>query len=283
MYKKLKRKHFYKYIEQWEPLPNQFMEDHTWRKLKKKPMHYALFNRVRFYHTLRFALKYLHSAHPVILDIGVYPGTLLCILSDLLRRYDLHPVFWGVGLSITSEFTTLMEKRYKATIKTVNLDPDNPDLKGKPYTSRILFEDNSVDMIFATEIVEHLTNPNHLLSEAHRLLKSSGVIIITTPNVSRIGSVFKLLIGRSNYDRLMLVGYSNPEDEWRPHFREYSMDELNHLLGERGFEVIDATFFSDHTEFVYKDIKQKLIDLAKAPFELIPHLRGDILIIGKKN
>ena len=30
-----------------------------------------------------------------------------------------------------------MEKRYKATIKTVNLDPDNPDLKGKPYTSSL--------------------------------------------------------------------------------------------------------------------------------------------------
>lgn len=282
MNQKLKRKDFYKLIDYYEPLRTQLMGEHSWRKFAKKPMYYALFNRARFYYTLRFALKYLTSNQPVILDLGVYPGTLLCILSELLRRNSCHPVLLGVGLSITPEFVSLMEKRCKAVIKTVNLDPDNPDLKEKSYTCKIPFDDKSIDMIFATEIVEHLTNPRYMLSEAYRVLKLSGIIIITTDNVSRIGSIFKLLIGRSNYDRLMPLGYSNLEDEWRPHFREYSTDELRTLLHETGFKVIDSTFSVDHTEFVQKNVRQKLIDLAKIPFELIPHLRGSILICAKK-
>lgn len=258
------------------------MEDQPYRKLKKKPMHYALFNRLRLYHTVQIALEYLSSNRPVILDIGVYPGTLLCILSELLPQYKCYPLLRGVGLSVTPEFVSVMQERCKAVIETVNVDPDNPDLKEKPYPCRIRFADGTVDLIFATEIIEHLTNPRCLLSEAYRLLKSSGTIVITTPNVSRIGSIFKLLIGRSNYDRLIPSGCSNPEDEWRPHFREYSMDELKTLLQETNFKVIDSIFYVDHTEFLQKDIKQKLVDLLKIPFELIPHLRGDILLSGRK-
>lgn len=107
-------------------------------------------------------------------------------------------------------------------------------------------------------------------------------MLITTPNVSRVGSVFKLLAGKTNYDRLIPPGYSNPEDEWRPHFREYSMDELITFFHKAGFKIMNSIFFVDHTEFVYKNIKQKLIDLAKVPFELIPHFRGSILVCGKK-
>jgi len=279
---KLSKKDFYKFLDQYQPLPDQSLEDRPWMKLKKKPMNCAIYWRIRFYNTLRFALKYLRSEHPLILDIGVYPGTLMCLMSDLLPRYNLNPVFCGIGLSIKPGFIELMEKRCRTKIESVNIDPDNPDLKGKPYPTRIPFEDNSVDIVFATEIIEHLTNPRYMLSEAYRVLKSSGVIVITTPNVTRIGSVFKLLIGRSINDRIMPVGYSNPDDEWRPHFREYSMGELINLLGEEGFKVVDSTIYRDHMEFAYKTIKQKFIDAAKTLFEFIPHLRGNTLIVGMK-
>jgi len=283
MRQKINRRDFYKFIDrEYKPTPRQFMENHTWRKLRKEPMHYALFDRIRFYHTIRFALRYLPPTDPVILDMGVYPGTLLYILSQLLPRYHCRPTLLGVGLSITPEFVSEIEKGCRAMIETVNLDPDNLDLKGKPYTCRIPFDTESVDFAFATEVIEHLTSPTYMLQESHRVLRKGGYMLITTPNVSRVGSIFKLLAGKTNYDRLMPPGYSDPEDEWRPHFREYSMDELIIFLHKAGFKVIDSICFSDHTEFMYKDIKQRLIDLAKVPFELIPHLRGNILVCGKK-
>lgn len=278
----ISKKDFYRFIKQYKPLPNQFMADHSWRKLKKKPMHYALFGRVRFYQTLRTALKYIHTTSPVILDIGVYPGTLLCILSDLLKRYNYSPTFYGVGLSLSQEFINNMESRTGATIKAVNIDPANTDLIDKGYPDRIPFDDDSFDMVFATEIIEHLNNPRHMLAEAQRVLKRKGVLIITTPNVSRIGSIFKLLIGRSNLDTLSPVGYSNAADEWRPHFREYSMGELISLLEEARFKIAGSKYFIEKTEFIEKSIMQKLIDFAKTFFEIIPFYRGSILIVAEK-
>lgn len=112
MHQKISKRDFYKFIhKEYEPVPEQFMENHPWRKLKKKPMHSALFSRIRFYHTIRFALRYLPPSHPVILDIGVYPGTLLCILSQLLPKHHCHPTLLGVGLSITPEFVLEIKKK----------------------------------------------------------------------------------------------------------------------------------------------------------------------------
>ena len=42
-------------------------------------------------------------------------------------------------------------------------------------------ESESVDWVFALEVVEHLANPRHLMKEAHRCLKAGGRMLVTTP------------------------------------------------------------------------------------------------------
>jgi SAM-dependent methyltransferase len=39
----------------------------------------------------------------------------------------------------------------------------------------------SVDWVFAVELIEHLANPRHFMKEAHRCLKAGGKLLITTP------------------------------------------------------------------------------------------------------
>lgn len=43
------------------------------------------------------------------------------------------------------------------------------------------FASNTFDVVLASEIVEHLWNPNNFFEEAHRVLKSDGSLIISTP------------------------------------------------------------------------------------------------------
>ena len=43
------------------------------------------------------------------------------------------------------------------------------------------FPENSFDLVISSEVIEHLKEPNRLLAEAKRVLKSSGKIILTTP------------------------------------------------------------------------------------------------------
>ena len=48
--------------------------------------------------------------------------------------------------------------------------------------SDIPFPDNSFDVVTAMEILEHIEDPEKLLSEAKRVCRSGGSVIVTTPN-----------------------------------------------------------------------------------------------------
>ncbi len=53
------------------------------------------------------------------------------------------------------------------------------------------------DIVCAVEVIEHLENKYLLLSEAHRVLKKGGTLILTTPNVESVYSrLFFLFTGR---------------------------------------------------------------------------------------
>lgn len=62
------------------------------------------------------------------------------------------------------------------------------------------FLENVFDVVFASEVIEHIYDTDLLLEEAYRVLKSGGVIILSTPNSSFW--VYKLLfvIGKTVND-----------------------------------------------------------------------------------
>jgi SAM-dependent methyltransferase len=71
---------------------------------------------------------------------------------------------------------------------------------------------HSFDLIVALEIIEHLKDPEKLVSEAARVVRPGGVVLISTPN-------------KANYSDARC--YSNPF-----HVKEFYYDELRALLGQ---------------------------------------------------
>ena len=61
--------------------------------------------------------------------------------------------------------------------------------------SRLKFNDESFDIVLSTEVIEHVDHQNKAINEMFRVLKSNGILVITTPN-----RVFKPL-----FDFLSLV------------------------------------------------------------------------------
>jgi len=107
--------------------------------------------------------------------------------------------------------------------------------------------------------------------------------LLTTPNVTRIGNVFKLLVGISNFDRLIDPDYIDPDDEWRPHFREYTLDEVHRCLSAAGFQTRHKLHsVMNDTRFNVSGLGQRIIDLLKIPFYLAPHLRDSLLVVAQK-
>ena len=58
---------------------------------------------------------------------------------------------------------------------------------------KIPLEDNSIDIIIAGEVIEHLIDPNKVISEFHRILKSDGILVISTPNICSLVNRIKML------------------------------------------------------------------------------------------
>jgi SAM-dependent methyltransferase len=105
--------------------------------------------------------------------------------------------------------------------------------------SRFPYEDASFDVVLYCEIIEHLLmNPVHTLTEIRRVMKPGGLLVVTTPNVARLGNVLAIADGRSIYDPYSGFG------PYGRHNREFSMMELLHLLEFAGFEH-ESSFTAD--------------------------------------
>lgn len=275
----LTRREFNRTIRTYQPSPYETFGEQDARFTT--PMNHALKCRDRLHVALRSGLQWLPDGPQTIVDFGPFPGSLLRLSRGLEPTRTAR--LFGAGLMASPEFVQFMKQDADVEIFTVNLDPAGQQFTSKGYQDKVPLPDHSAQLVFALEIVEHLISPFHLLSEAYRILKPGGHLVITTPNVTRIGNIFKLFIGRSLNDRLAPPGYNDPNDEWRPHAREYAMHELADMLRHVGFEIARSRFFlGEDTQDCQQTAGQSIIDWAKVPFYLIPHLRGSLLILGRK-
>ena len=273
----INRATFRRLLDAYRPSPFETFGDGDPRFTR--PIHHALKSRDRLFVALASGLRRLHDDGGTIADLGPYPGSLLRLLRTLRPRARLV----GAGLMASPAFVRFMREDAEAEIVAVNFDPANREFRAKGYPERVPLAEGSVNLAFALEIVEHLSAPYHLAGEAFRILAPGGHLVLTTPNVSRIGNVFKLLVGRSPHDRLAPPGYDDPDDEWRPHAREYAMAEMVGVFTRAGFTVTEQRFFADNdTHDCVRSPRQRLIDLTKLPFYAVPHLRGSLLVVGRK-
>lgn len=61
----------------------------------------------------------------------------------------------------------------------VGLDKNGGDIKGSALKMPI--EDNSFNTVISTQVLEHVSNPQQMMNEIHRVLKKSGYAILTLP------------------------------------------------------------------------------------------------------
>lgn len=114
-----------------------------------------------------------------------YLKTLDAIPTDIQKKENAAILDIG-GYSV---FEEMLANTYKfnniQTFATADLNTDT-----------LPFAGNTFDLVILGEVIEHLYDPDKIMSECNRILKSNGVLLITTPNLV------------SWYNRLLLVsGY----------------------------------------------------------------------------
>jgi SAM-dependent methyltransferase len=86
--------------------------------------------------------------------------------------------------------------------------------------------DGSFDLVFTSEVIEHVADTATFLSEAHRLLKDNGILVLTTPN----STFWPIRI-------LSLLGYAPSDYEHPGHVRFFSRNALKATIESAGFVV----------------------------------------------
>ncbi len=106
---------------------------------------------------------------------------------------------------------------------------------------RFPFETESFDAVFAGEIIEHIFDVDAMLSEINRVLKPSGVFVVTTPNLAALGRRLLLLMNKNPHIEISFSGSA------AGHIRYFIRSTLFELLRAHGFEIAD--FVSDIVNF----------------------------------
>jgi glycosyltransferase involved in cell wall biosynthesis/SAM-dependent methyltransferase len=98
------------------------------------------------------------------------------------------------------------------------------------------YSDNSFDLVTGMEILEHLAiDPFFFFSEAARVLKPGGHLLLTTPNIVSHRGVTKMLNGTAPYSFGIFVPSGGI---YGRHNREYSPAELPELGQAAGLETV---------------------------------------------
>jgi ubiquinone/menaquinone biosynthesis C-methylase UbiE len=100
------------------------------------------------------------------------------------------------------------------------------DFQLVPIHQPLPFEDGSFDVVWASEVIEHVADTGRWLSEVRRVLAPSGRLLITTPSHGR--------------GRLLLGGIERFSPPTGDHLHLYSARSLRRLLGEFGFDEVSV-------------------------------------------
>ncbi|MEO8173369.1 MAG: bifunctional glycosyltransferase/class I SAM-dependent methyltransferase [Sediminibacterium sp.] len=89
--------------------------------------------------------------------------------------------------------------------------------------------DTDYDIIVAADILEHLIDPEYVLSKLKTHLKKDGLLVVSLPNVANIYVRMSLLFGRFNYHSKGLL------DKTHLHF--YTISTASSMLSKTGWKI----------------------------------------------
>jgi len=117
------------------------------------------------------------------------------------------------------------------------------------FDPRLPFRDGQFDAVLCSEIIEHLVDPDVLLTEIARVLTPEGYLFLTTPNLASWINRLSLLLGfqphfsevslRHNVGKLYSgIAAKGSEAAIAGHLRLFVPRSLDALLKINGFDII---------------------------------------------
>lgn len=207
--------------------------DEEWNGWKAES---AAFAGVRRYDQISSVVQQLGARK--ILDIGCGDGR----LARAIRAKSPYAVIHGCDLSTAALARSEgLDRQYSVDLNCGGL-PES---------------DESFDLLVASEVVEHLIQPDRVLAEFSRVLRQEGHVVLTVPNVAFWRFRLQALRGQ--------VPSVTADDR---HLHSFNASLLEELVRKAGLQVVRTI-----------GLRQRFNGLSRLHFTL---LSDTLLIVGRK-
>ena len=133
------------------------------------------------------------------------------VLSDLVRAHG--PLRGGTVVDFGCAEAPYRGFFTEADYVTADL-PGNDSADVEIDDGRVPIESGTVDLVFSSQVLEHVENPAGYLAECHRMLRPGGSLVLSTHG--------------------MMYLHRDPTDYWR-----WTCDGLDKIVTDAGFEVAE--------------------------------------------
>ena len=148
------------------------------------------------------------------------------------------------------------------------------------------------DIVLLIEVIEHVNGEDKCLSEAHRILRLGGTVLITAPNRFYPLEHHGMKVLRTSIQNVLGVGI--PFLSWMPRVlrckleraRIYSQKNLVWLLKRQGFNVLVIDYMMPPldqlraSELMKSSMRKVLKKMEKTP--LINRMGAHVMLVGKR-
>ena len=162
----------------------------------------------RFLDTPRAYLREAYWGHPLAHIIRALHDSLASLAADLDLRAGSTVVDYGCA-------DLKYRELFGADVRYLAADlPGNADatIEIAPDGSLPL-DDASVDVVFSSQVLEHVPDPARYLAECGRVLRPGGRLLLSTHGI--------------------MVYHRDPVDYWR-----WTGEGLQHIVADAGFEIV---------------------------------------------
>ena len=216
-------------------------------------------------------LRDLEGKVRTYLDVGCGDGSLTSQIAGIVRANEIF------GCEISEE--TLKTASLRG-IKTSKVDISNESFP---------FPNDYFDLVTACEVIEHLVNPDNMLLEVYRVLKTDGYFLLSTPNlasgINRVLILFGFMPYLSEPSLKIKAGLLTRKGHKLTsfptgHLRLYTLRALKELLAFYDFKIIKVAgsrFFESGPSFL-----DRILTSLDGGQSIIPSLASHLIVLAKK-
>jgi SAM-dependent methyltransferase len=213
-------------------------------------------NAIRLSHLLRHATP---SSHPRLLEVG-------CMHGDFI--YQARSAgYQAEGADLSETAVAEANRRIPGAVRLTTLDSS--------------FADDSLDVVAAFNVIEHMDRPDQFLDQVARVLRPGGVLIAETPAQESVYHHVLFARGRLLPEREADVGV-HPGT----HIFKFGRRSWRTILGDRSFEVLEVEPRSTPLrELLAKNRRDPILRAGIVGFGLIGRVTGwenRVLVLAKK-